>query len=492
MSTDNILATGEDITAEINNIKTPAKTKKNKDKKPNKWLKWVIIGGIAALIVIYIAISSAIAKSAPPIVMVANPEKGTVKQTIDLSGTVKSLDKKTYFSLVDGTVAEVNFMVGDSVKKGDVLFKYDEEKLEKSVTLAELKKDAAEGSYNNSIQSNNKTGSKLSEALTNLSILDEQVEFAQNYVDDLQKKIDDKKASLSYEGAMLQVSLLDYYPGSEEYTELQKRIQENSYEQQYNSQVREMQDELTEATRILNDLKTHQTEMKSQKTGAQDTAMTSGAKAELEANHESTVIELEENLENLGEVQGGVTADFDGVITQLNVNEGGLVAKNADVLTIESLENVVVEAYVTKIDLENISMGQKATITVNGKTYEGEISHINKMAEKNQSGSTVVATQIKILNPDDGLVLGLEAKASVLVGEKNDVIRVSNDKINYDVDGAFVYVVNEGTVEKRRIEVGLVNDMDSEIVSGIGTEDQILTIKPDDVEEGMAVTAVPE
>ena len=360
------LTKDEDITAQINDIKSSSgKKKQKKDKKPIKGLKLMIAGGIIALLVIFVAVSKAIANSAPPIVMVSNPQKGEISQTIDISGTIKSLDKKIYYSLIDGMISDVNVMSGDAVKKGDILFTYDAEKLEKSLTMAELKKSAADGSYDKSLQSNGKNGAKLSEALTNLSILDEQVEFAQNYVDDLQKKIDDKKASLSYEGAMLQVSLLDYSPASEEYMELQKRIQENAYEQQYNSQIRDWQDELTAATRILNDLKADQSEMKSQKKAAQDSEMTSGAKAELEANHESTVMELNENLDNLSEVQGGVPAEFDGVITKLGINEGGVVSKGAEVLVLESLENVVVEVSLTKADMENVSIGQTATITIN-------------------------------------------------------------------------------------------------------------------------------
>ena len=493
----NVITKEEDITSQINDI-TPSKDKKTKpkkekkEKKSNKGVKWIIIGAVAAVIVAFIVISNMIAKNSPPIVMVTTAEKASIKQTIDISGTVKSLDKKTYYSLVDGSIDNVNVMVGDSVKKGATLFTYDAEKLEKSLTQAELKINAADGSYNNSIQSNGKTGAKLSEALTNLSILDEQVEFAQNYVDDLQKKIDDKKASISYEGALLQISLLETAPGTEDYLNLQKRVQENSYDQQYNSQIRDWQDELTEATRILNDLKADQSEMKSQKKAAQDSAMTSGAKAELEANHESTVMDLEENLENLGEVQGGVTAEFAGVVTKLNIDNGVNVTKGSEVLVIESLENVVAEINLTKVDLEKVSMGQKATVTINGKTYDGEISHINKMAEKNASGSTVVGAQIKLLNPDEDIVLGLEAKASLLVGEKNDALIIANDLINYDVDGAFVYVVTDSTVEKRRIEIGLTNDMDAEIVSGLGTEDQIVRDKPEGVEEGTLVTAVPE
>lgn len=41
------------------------------------------------------------------------------------------------------------------MKKGDVLISYDESDLSKATELAQLDKQAAEGSYRNSVQTNN-------------------------------------------------------------------------------------------------------------------------------------------------------------------------------------------------------------------------------------------------------------------------------------------------------------------------------------------------
>ena len=112
------------------------------------------------------------------------------------------------------------------------------------------------------------------------------------------------------------------------------------------------------------------------------------------------------------------------------------------------------------------------------------------MAEKNNSGSTVVGAQIKINDPDDNLVLGLEAKTQILIGEAKDALIISNSYVNYDVDGAFVYVVSDGVVAKRHVETGLVNDMNAQIISGVSADDQVIEDLPDDISEGTAVTPV--
>lgn len=477
--------------------KKAEKIKKHKEKKQRtpeekKKRRRIVIGVIVAVIVLWIVISNIIAANTPPVVYTTAATKGDIVQSIDASGPIKSLDKAVVYAPVEGKVGDVNVAVGDFVTEGTVLFTYDEETLNKSIETTTLKKSATDGGYNKSIESNNRVVSKLSEALTNLPVLDEQIPFAENYIDELEKKIEDKKAALSYEGAMLNVSLLDYSPYDEEYVELQKRIQENAYEQQHNKELRDMQEELEDANKILNDLKTLKSEMKSQKSGSQDSTMTKGAKEELEANYEMSVAEIEETLEAYEDVKGGVTAEFDGVVTKLNTIKGAPISKSTELVTIESMENVVVEIKLTKFDLETLSEGMEAAVTINGKDYTGKLSHINKMAETNQSGSTVVGAQIKLDNPDDNIVLGIDGKAQIKVGEAKDAILVANELVNYDVDGAFVNMVIDGIVTKVHVTIGLSDDVNTQILEGVSEGDQIIAELPDMVTEGMTVTAIAQ
>lgn len=508
MKKEETIVVSEDITEEINNIepadvkekkldKKAKKIKKAKEKKQRtpeqkKKRRRIVIGVILGLIVIYIVAGKIIAANTPPVVFTSSATTGDIVQSIDVSGTIGSLDKKTYYAPVEGQAGRVEVALGDYVNRGDVLFYYDEETLNKSVEAASLKKAAADGSYNKSIESNNRIVSHLSEALTNLPVLDEQIPFAENYIKELENKIENKKASLSYEGTMLNISLLDYSPISEEYVELQKRIQENQYEQQHNKEIRDLQDELDEANKILNDLKTLKSEMKSQKSSSQDSTMSKGAKEELEATHDSSVNEIEDNLEKYEEVKDGVAADFDGVVTKITVAEGAPIAKGAELVTLESMENVVVTVKFTKFDLETVKEGMEATITVNGQTYDGTLSHINKMAETNQSGATVVSAQIKIDNPDENIVLGIDGKAVLKVGEANGVVLVDNELVNYDVDGACVYMVKDGIVTKVHITIGLSNDTQTQVLEGVSEGDQLIADLPDGVTEGMKVTAIAQ
>jgi len=99
---------------------------------------------------------------------------------------------------------------GDKVEKGDVLLKYDETALAQTRQEAELKLASNEGNYDSSIYKNNQYIADLSEANTNLDVLDQQIEDNENYLKELNKKIEDKKAWYANQGALLQVSLLEW------------------------------------------------------------------------------------------------------------------------------------------------------------------------------------------------------------------------------------------------------------------------------------------
>lgn len=87
---------------------------------------------------------------------------------------------------------------------------YDAEALESARQVAELKLQANEGGYESSIYKDNKYIAELGEANINLEVLEQQITDSENYVKELEKKIDDKKTWLAHEGTLLQVSLLDW------------------------------------------------------------------------------------------------------------------------------------------------------------------------------------------------------------------------------------------------------------------------------------------
>lgn len=473
-------------------LKAEGKTPMDPAKK-KKIIKRSVIGGVAGVFVLFIIVSNISKANTKPMVYTSEVTRGDIEQTINTSGAVASNEVRTYFAPVSIEIGKINVNTGETVKKGSPVLTYDETDLANEKRTAELKLQANEGSYKSSVQKNNESLGDLGEANVNLGVLEQQITDIDNHIKDLQRQVDDKKAALAHEGALLQISLIDWadHPDSDEYENLQKLVQLNTYEQSNNEQIRAWEEEIKTYTDMLNNCKEYKSEMKSQQSSAESTKLNAGGKEELEAKNEMENITSQETLNAIQETENGILAEFNGVVTEMNAVEGKTPAVGEQLFKLESTEDVKVSISVSKYDLEKIKEGQKAVVTIGGNTYEGEVSKIDKMATKNNSGASVVNADIKILNPDENIFLGVEAKISVSTSKSEAALLVPFSAVNTDMEGSFVYAVENGVIVKKPVQTGISSDLDVEIIEGLNEGDQILTEVNSNIMEGMEVSAVP-
>lgn len=515
--------------------KREKKERRPMDKAKKKKLRRRIVAFAAVvLIAAFFIRNSIVAKNANPVVYTTEASVEDVEQTLRTGGTVQSMESKSYFAPVAVPVSEVMVSAGDKVEKGDVLLKYDETALAQTRQEAELKLASNEGNYDSSIYKNNQYIADLSEANTNLDVLDQQIEDNENYLKELNKKIEDKKAWYANQGALLQVSLLEWEKtiqdekqaldernaeeaqrdmndeekrekeekddaakgqiasDEEVYLELQQEVQYNAYEQQNNQEIRDLQREAADVEALIADYKEYRAQMESQKTSSESGVLDAGSKDKLEADTELQKLENGEILAAVDTVENGVLADFAGVVTEVEIEEGATPAKDGKLLVLESMEKVLVRVNVSKYDLEKLAVGQRAEVDIAGRIYEGEVDKIDGMATVNNNGTAVVGVDITIENPDDGIFLGVEAKVNVHTALAEGVVAIPIELVNSDREGDFVYVEDNGIVAKRRVTVGISSESVCEIKEGLEAGEKVISSSGEELEEGMPVTAIPQ
>jgi len=124
-----------------------------------------------------------------PSVPVVAVETGDVEEKLDASGTVKSMQTKTFYSPVNATINQMDFEVGDVVTKGDQMIAFDLKDLEKDNQKAELNVLTGKYDYSDSVNQANKANAKVSNAQANVGSLQAAVNDWQNYVNGLQNQI---------------------------------------------------------------------------------------------------------------------------------------------------------------------------------------------------------------------------------------------------------------------------------------------------------------
>ena len=438
---------------------TPQQKKKRKKR---------IIGGVIAAALVLFIVSRVLTPAALPMVMVRSAEKGTVKQTIDTSGTVKTEQQKTYFSPLAAKVEVCKVQEGDAVEAGQVLLTYDAQDLENRKKEAALQNDEAYYGYQNTMDKNSKDTSEYSRSSHDVEILEQQVENAKAEVRALKQYLTDM-------GCFLR--------------EAQNDNHENLAEE-YQAKIDQATNQLAVKEEELAEFQSDLSEQKGIKNSTESTMMTADAKKQAEASKELQALKSAEVTDAVAQVSDGIKADFAGIVTGVKAVDGSNVENGGELFTVSSIEKVCVDVSFSKSDLEKIEEGQKAVATIAGKQYEGTVTRISRAAAKNEKGASIIQGEIHIDNPDTDLYLGVDARVMVQGNKAENVVMIPVEAINIGKDGSFVYVVTDGMVQKRMVTAGISSDEYTEIKKGLEVGEQVIISVDAGIEEGMAVNPV--
>lgn len=123
------------------------------------------------------------------------------------------------------------------------------------------------------------------------------------------------------------------------------------------------------------DLAQLQSDLASKKAIAEnDTAgLTDAAREKMAITSNLSELKSKNLQELLEEGRKGIQAEFKGVISDAKVTQGATVTQGMELFTLQSTQDVCVEANVSKYDFDKVKEGQKAEITLGDKKYKGTV-----------------------------------------------------------------------------------------------------------------------
>lgn len=223
-------------------------------------------------------------------------------------------------------------------------------------------------------------------------------------------------------------------------------------------------------------------------------ALSSAAREQMQTNNNLAELESKSLEELIAEGQKGISAEFDGVISDKQIVEGAMVTQGMQLFTLQSIEDVNVEVTLSKNVYAKVKEGQKAEITLAGQTYQGTVKRISRIAVDGAAGTNQAAVSsasimatIRIDNPDDNIFLGVDAKVTIQAAEAKDVIILPTEAVNIGKDGTFCWVNKDGILTKRSITTGVTSDECAEITQGLDKGETVI-VDPGSHEEGDAIT----
>jgi RND family efflux transporter MFP subunit len=187
-----------------------------------------------------------------------------------------------------------------------------------------------------------------------------------------------------------------------------------------------------------------------------------------------------------------IYAPFSGVISAVNVKAGDSVSQSTALAKIVT-KDVQAEVSLNEVEASKIKIGQKVTTTfdaIEGLTLTGVVYSIDTVGTVSQ-GVVSYTVQINFDTQDERVKAGMSVSSSIITNTAQNVLAVPNSAIKTKNGSYYVLVLDqahdltsssasqgftsETTPSQKTVEVGVSDDTNTQIISGLAEGDQVVT-----------------
>lgn len=180
-----------------------------------------------------------------------------------------------------------------------------------------------------------------------------------------------------------------------------------------------------------------------------------------------------------------VTASIDGTVNAINIKNGDDLSRlssnsnSSAPIIIGDLGTLKAQVQVNEVDVPSVSIGQKAMLTFNaieGLSISGKVEKMDSLGTLT-SGVVTYNVTIDFDSLDPRIKPEMSVSAAIITGVKQDVLIVPNSAVKSQNGAGFVQVLKSGqtTPQQVPVEVGISNNTDTEIISGLSVGDNVVT-----------------
>jgi HlyD family secretion protein len=410
--------------------------------------RWWIVGSVAAVLVVGAVgmnlMGSQQAAGMP--VSVGKVTTAALETKVLTSGIVTVEDKQKMYANVNGILREFTVKEGDAVKKGQVIGKIDTSDVE----------------------------SRMLE-------IDAQIELARANLSKAQAGSEPEE--LAQERERVAQAERDYDTAKREYERIRQLYESGASTQQELDKTKAQVDSALSALNVAK----QQYALKQKGPRKEEIAS-------LQAQINSHLVE-KARLEK-ERVQSVLVAPADGTVIERAAENGQYVNKGTEILTLANLNHLLIEADINESDVNKIRLGQTAVIegsALGKQKLNAKVIRISPIAVTTQSSSGQgEKTRVKVtLEPSGDLSAlkpGFHVDIDISVGKIDNALQVPIEAVQQEADGStFVWVSENGVVKKRKVEVGMENELFSEIKSGLKGDEQVILGPFDSLQENTPV-----
>lgn len=242
-----------------------------------------------------------------------------------------------------------------------------------------------------------------------------------------------------------------------------------------------------------------------------EAALSAANVKQIQAQIEQTKLALDTAETNLGYTK--ISAPLDGTIVSVPVEEGRTVNANQTtptIVKIADLSKMEIRLQISEGDISLVKVGQNVEYTILSALDDikkAEISSIDPALttlsdgsydKTNLNGSSssneAVYFYAKVLVDDnDGfLKIGMTTQNTIIVNKAENVNFLTSSAIQKDKNNErFVWILKDKTPTKAKIKIGISDNLNTQILSGINKNDEIIISNPNKSENSKSIARPP-
>ena len=188
-----------------------------------------------------------------------------------------------------------------------------------------------------------------------------------------------------------------------------------------------------------------------------------------------------------------IEAPVTGVISRKYIDEGNMVGPSTPLARIVQIETLKVLGGVSERYLPQLVPGETPvkikTDAYPEDEFEGVVYRVGVAVD------TVTRTgkvEIRIPNPGGKLKPGMFARMTIVLTERENAVVVPDSALIREQDDVYVFIVNGGRAEHRRVKLGLSQGEYYELLDGLSVGDTVIIRGQRQLKNGQAVEVIQE
>ncbi|MBC8584020.1 efflux RND transporter periplasmic adaptor subunit [Youxingia wuxianensis] len=460
-----------------------------------------------------------------------SPQKGDLVLTTEYIGKIEPNESVSVLPKVSGQVLNTYFEVGQTVKKGDLLYEVDPQDIELSVNVAAAAYNLTVASVQQQLTG---TDSQMVQAQASAKSAKNSYLNASDAYHEYDDRFDDQLEALEDQKDML-LGGVNLAQREKEEKKAEYETALSDYKQTYGEDISDPGDANPDQKAAWEDLQEKDASRKKAEDNftAANASYQAAVKAyeALDEGYDSNYEQLETAkknasiayqssqellriLEERSAPEAKATAEaqinqakasYDSALQQLENTkiyspiDGVIEAKNVDPLdmtspqspayVVSNKEIMVVTFSVPANVVGNLETGDKVTVENGSQAYQGTIIEVATMVDQ---ASGLFKIKARIDDGDGSLLSGISVKVSVDTERAEDGLLLPVSNVYYEDYKPFVYVADGDTAKKVFIELGVTDGEKAQVVSGLSPADKVISSWHPSLGDGAKIRTIGE